>query len=586
MQRPGTRALWSAGLMAALAGCVGNISDLDSHDGSPSTTGAGGGQHAGNGSVPGGGSFPVGGSSSTGPGGAGSSAGTSSAPTTHTLPLRRLTPFELDNALRELTGDTSGAALELRPGKSRALLETNTTDNQLNLDALQTLESIAYAAAKGAAQNPDSLLGCSPTAAGDACVQGFVRSFGRRAFRRSLSETEVSRYTQLESTLEAKYGRPEAVTRTVQAFLLSPYFLYLTSFGVNDAAGADTGPDAPLEGHELASRLSFFLWASLPDEALLAAADQGALATPAQVAAQVDRMLSTPFEAKAANAAARFVAGWLGILDLTRQAKNDPAWSPALVRSMLGETDTLVKDWFVKGESGIAGLVEADYSFIDENLAALYGVGGVSGGAPVRVQITEVAKRRGVMAHASVLAAHSSAVSSSPVHRGQWLLERVLCAPSPPPPNNASALAPTLTADMTTREWNQAIVDKGGCGGCHERLAPPGFLFEDFDPLGRHRDTDNQKPAVTATTLATGIAEIDGAAADHQSLATRLAASDVLPACAAEQWLGYALALNTDLDGSTKAKVTAALKTSAREAMRAIATSDDFRLARRNASTP
>ncbi|RYE79090.1 MAG: DUF1588 domain-containing protein [Myxococcales bacterium] len=204
----------------------------------------------------------------------------------------------------------------------------------------------------------------------------------------------------------------------------------------------------------------------------------------------------------------------------------------------------------------------------------------------MRVQITEQAKRRGVMAHASVLAAHSTDVSSSPVHRGQWLLSRALCAPSPPPPANANSMSPTQLPGMTTREWNQAIADKGACAGCHDRLAPPGYLFEDFDIIGRRRDTENGKPIETATELATGVPEIDGPATDHHDLAQRLAQSEVLPACVAEHWLGYALASGHNLDAATRTAVTSALKVSARDAMHVIATSDAFRLARRTVSNP
>jgi hypothetical protein len=515
--------------------------------------------------------------------------GQGSQPTTRTLtlPLRRLTPFELDNSLRELINDQSGAALELRPGKPKAANETDPNENQLGLDTAQTLENLVYTAAKAFAQDPDQLLGCSPQSPGDGCVQGFVGTFGRRAFRRPLTPDQVARFTQVEATLEPKYGRAEAVARTVQALLLSPNFLYLTSFGVDGGAYEDAGPDVLLESYELASRLAFFLWASPPDEELLTAAGQGQLATSEQIGAQVDRMLAAPNDQKAANAAARFVAGWLGILDVARADKKDPAWNGALAGSMLRETDLLVKDWFTKGEAGIAGLIDADYSFIDESLAQLYGINdAVSGGTPARVQISDLAQRRGVMAHASFLAAHSTDTSSSPVHRGKWVLEAALCSPVGPPPPNANSSAPQQTPDMTTREWNQAIADKPTCGGCHNRMAPPGFVFEDFDILGRRRDSEKGKPIVTATTLETGVDEVDGPVADHRDLAHKLAASEQLPACVAEHWLTYALALDTSSDEATRQQVTGGVKTSARGAMAAIARSAAFRLARRTISLP
>ena len=470
------RSLWLV-VACVATGCTGVVGGLEGAEGErsprPGNAAVGrGGTASGSGATGGGlsgGGLSGGASTGTGAGGvAGGSQGSagSGQQTTSKVvrqPLRPLTPFELDNALRDLLGDESGSALALRSDVAKKLTETAPNANLIGLASFRALEDLSLTAARAFAASPDQRLGCAQGTAIEPCTQSFVRAFARRAFRRPPTDVEVARYAGIRAALEPAQGRPEALARTLQAIVLSPSFLYLTTLGANDAAALDGSTDVPLSKDELAAHLAFFLWASLPDAALLAAADAGSLATEAGLASEVDRMLGDP---RAQNAVGRFVLGWLGVLDLTRAKKTYAGFDGALARSMQKETTTLVRDWFVKGDRGVSALLEADYSFVDENLATFYGLTGtakVLGDAAVRVQIADQTNRWGVLSHASWLAAHGNESGSGPLHRGQWIWEHALCGEPREAPANAANKAPAFTPDLTTRQWNEAIASS--CAG-------------------------------------------------------------------------------------------------------------------------
>jgi hypothetical protein len=609
LRRPPDLAAWLRapsvwlGFTAVVSGCTGAVGALDdgavagagrdtgaaarsNNDGSAgaaSANGVGGSQPSAAGAA---GTTPSGG----GAAGGGASPGTPTGSTmqkTVRQPLRPLTPFELDNALRELLGDESGAALRLRSDEAKKYVETAPLANTLGLGTFRNLEDLTLVAARAHTEKLPNGLGCAENEPNEqklaACTNDFVRPFLRRAFRRQPTEAEVARYATIRALVEPGSGRTEAIARMLQAIVMSPSFLYTTALGANDAAVAEGTTPVELTADELAAHLALFLWAALPDQQLLDDADAGLLATSAGREKEVDRMLADP---RAQNAVGRFVAGWLAILDLSTVKKSYPEWSPELARSMGKETDTLVRDWFVKGEQGFGALLETDYSFVDENLATFYGVSGVSGAVPTKVNLADQVGRRGVLAHGSWLAAHGNESGSGPIHRGKWVWEHALCGTPRQVPDNAALKAPAFTPAQTTRQWNESIATS--CGGkCHQQMAPLGYVFEDFDGIGRHRDLDNGQTVQTDAQIATGFEDIDGDVADHRHLATRLAESKRVAACVAEHWLSYALAIPADsLDEATREKVAQSVDLSGREAMRTIATSEAFRLARRTITVP
>lgn len=589
------------GLLAS--GCTGAVGALDdssspgagrnagsnTQPGAPgSNVGAGAGSVAGS---AGAGGATNGGAGSTSTAGSSGVAGSPSSgltiEKTVRQPLRPLTPFELDNALRELLGDESGAALRLRSDDAKKYVETAPLANRLGLGAFRTLEDLTLAAAHAYVGTISNSLGCegeSPTNEQlAACTEATIRPFLRRAFRRKPTDAEVARYAGIRAAVEPALGRSEAIARMFQAVVMSPSFLYTTALGANDAAASEGTSPVALTADELAAHLALFLWAALPDQTLLDDADAGLLATSAGIEKEVDRMLKDP---RAQNAVGRFVAGWLSILDLATVKKSYPTWSPTLARSMGRETDALVRDWFVKGEQGFGALLSTDYGYVDEQLATFYGVSGVSGGEPVKVNLADQVGRRGVLGQGAWLAAHGNESGSGPIHRGKWVWEHALCGTPRKVPDNAALKAPAFTPDQTTRQWNESIATS--CGGkCHQQMAPLGYVFESFDGIGQKRDLDNGQKVHTDAEIVTGFADIDGAYADHRQLAVTLAESSRVAACVAEHWLSYALAIPADsLDETTRAKVAQSIDVSGRDAMRAIATSEAFRLARRTITVP
>lgn len=588
--------LWLAAA-CLVTGCSGVVGDFDDAEGSstgsdrPGRGNAAGAAQAASGGSAGKPTFPGGGGATTSsPGGSASGGsagfgevGTPTAPKTVRQPLRPLTPFELDNALRDLVNDQSGAALGLRTDDAKKLAETAPTANAFGLGTFRTFEDLVLVATRAYAASPDQRLSCAPGQDIAPCTETFLRGFLRKAFRRKPTETEVTRYAAVRSTLEPLDGRAEALARTLQAVLMSPSFLYLTTLGPGDAAAKDGTSDVALTSDELAAHLAFFLWASLPDAALLDAADSGKLATDAGIEAEVDRLLK---DARAENAVGRFLLGWLGVLDLPRAKKTSADWSPALARSMQAETGAFVRDWFTKGNASVSALLSADYTFVDASLASFYGLPGVTGQTPVKVQLAADMGRRGVLSQASWLAAHGNESGSGPIHRGQWIWEHALCGEPREAPANAVNKAPVFTPDLTTRQWNESIATS--CGGkCHQQMGPLGYVYEGFDSIGKRRTTDNGKPVVTKVTLETGFEEIDRVVEDNVDFTKALADSDRVTRCVAEHWLAYALAVPRDaLDDETRTKVATSLDVSGREAMRAIAVSPAFRLARRTFEAP
>lgn len=498
---------------------------------------------------------------------------------TNALPLRRLTPFEIDRSLAELLGDDSHAALSLRPENVKVAFETDPKEQAMTRQTLELYETIVYAAALRAATDPVALLGCEPATANDACVRSFIERFGQRAFRRTLTESEIERYVGVVVRLDPTHGKTEALARAVQAMLMSPNFLYLTAFGVETD---DTEHDVALQPHELAARLSFFLWGQVPDEALVAAAERGDLASDEGLEKEARRLLADP---RAAASAARFFSGWLDVLDIRSSPKSAPEWTAELVASAERETDEVVRAWFAEG-APVSELLSSDTTRVDAELARFYGISGEFGADFVEVSGTRERGRSGLLGQAAFLSVHATERASSPTIRGKWILDRALCSGVGPPPKTALQDAPPLEQGMSTREWHELIQKNGVCATCHDRMEPPGYLFEGFDAIGQVRTTDADKPVRTDATLATGIEDVDQSYADARGFTDSLAKSESVRACIAEHWLEYAIAKDTGSDDPDLAPVEVALAESGEEVALTIVMSRSFRNARLHVVKP
>ncbi len=332
---------------------------------------------------------------------------------------------------------------------------------------------------------------CRPTSNADetACATAIVKGLAGRAFRRVPTEREVTRLMAFYDTGRRGRTFEVGVTKAVEAILASPQFLFRLE---NTPATARPGQPYRLAEVELASRISFLLWAAGPDPALLTAATQGRLITPGQIEKQVARLLVDP---RSDALATRFASQWLRLQDLD-DVSPDPILYPYFDRTLsqaLHKETELFLDSLVREDRSILDLLTADYTFVNDRVARHYGLAGVNGPQFRRVTLPE--ERRGILGHGSVLTLTSIADRTSPVQRGKWIMEVLLGSPPPAPPPNVPALEETNgTADgkaLSVRERMETHRKNPACQSCHKVIDPLGLALEHFDATGRYRIKDN-----------------------------------------------------------------------------------------------
>lgn len=329
--------------------------------------------------------------------------------------------------------------------------------------------------------------------------------FATRAFRRPLAEGESDRLLALFDA-EIKKGKPfaRAVRQGLWSVLVSPHFLFRVE---RDSADRDEAGAIRLNDWELASRLSYFLWSTLPDEALLDLAAKGKLRDPAVLKQQAKRMLADP---RARALTDNFAGQWLGLRKLeTIQPDHGmfPSFNEALRRAMIDEPSTFF-DRLVRDDRSILELIDADYTYLNEPLAKHYGIKGISGDAMRRVELKDP-NRGGVLTMAGILTLTSHPTRTSAVKRGKWILDEILGAPPPPPPPNVPELneASKDRPDAKTLSLRQRLELHRAdpqCFGCHRRMDVLGLGMENFDPIGRWRENDAGRRIDVAGTLPTG----------------------------------------------------------------------------------
>jgi hypothetical protein len=343
--------------------------------------------------------------------------------------------------------------------------------------------------------------------------------------------SELDQYVAFFETHRARSGFNAAVKLVVETALQSPHFLFhVERFGTSEASA-----------FEIASRLSFFLWNSGPDEALLDAAASGGLSTSEQIAAQFERMLGDP---RTRSAIGGFHTGLLGLDPAVVPPKNAtvyPNFSALLWGDMVNETVTFADYVIRKGDGRLATLLTAPYSFPEGELYELYGAPrGGTVGEPVSLDATQ---RAGILTHASVLTALANPETTSPVRRGVMIRRNLMCQQLPDPPNDAPTMVPEPTMEaQTTRDRVTAITSQSPtCMNCHGFINPVGFGFEHYDAVGRYRTTDNGG-LVDASGVLTGTTDADGPFDGAPDLSRKLAQSADVQGCYAQQWLRFALA--------------------------------------------
>jgi hypothetical protein len=411
--------------------------------------------------------------------------------------------------------------------------------DQLYTELQRSATSLA-ARVVGSADAYAAVVGCQPSAAG--CRDQFIDGFGTRAFRRPLSTTEQTRYRTLfdrgAELVASGDAFRDGVQLVLEAMLQSPKLLYRIEAGdgTSDAQGAK------LSSFELATRLSFMLSGTTPDEQLLEAANSGALSTADGLATQARRLVGAAgFEQRALS----FHERWMQLDELTSLAKDTttfPNFSPDLVSSMRNEADRFLKAVTLEGSGTISALLTSRFGFVDQNLAPLYGLSGSFGPELSRVDYAADSGRLGLFTQAAFLSGHSSSSSgTSPILRGVFMLRRIACVGIPDPPPGAAMQKPATdpaTPIKTTREYFTWKTSMAACTGCHSKINPTGFAFENFDGLGQWRDTDHDAPVDSSGTLDLGTKQLTFANASE--LLQELSTEPQVRACYAKNWLQFA----------------------------------------------
>ena len=334
-------------------------------------------------------------------------------------------------------------------------------------------------------------------------AERLIRSFLPRAFRRPVSEEVQKHYVdKVLAKLDEKYSFLDAMMYGYKLILSSPDFLFLTDDPLSGATAQGDLPTPRLDDYQLAERLSYFLWSTLPDEELLAAARKGELSKPAVLSAQVERMLDAP---QAHRFTENFAGQWLDLRKIDFTIPDPQLYSDfdyLLLWAMPRETQLFFEE-VLRNDLSLLNFIDSDWTMLNERLAALYGIPGVSGNDFRKVKLPPGSHRGGVMTQASVLKVTADGTRTSPVLRGKWVLERILGKPPAPPPPDVPAIEPDIRGATTIRQQLDKHRNTQACATCHNHIDPPGFALENYDPIGNWREFYR----VTAKTKA-GIVEL------------------------------------------------------------------------------
>ena len=451
--------------------------------------------------------------------------------------LRLLTRREYENTITDLlgleTGVTANFPVEVRVGgydnnAGAALVTSRHVDEYVA--AAQEL------AARALSEQREALLPCDPTTDASACAEAFVRELGRLTYRRPLDEAETTRLLDLFGS-EPGADFNAGVEAVVTALLVSPHFLYRSETGTPVDAFR-----ARLEPWEIASELSYLYWGSTPDAALLDAAESGGLDSEAQRVAQAERLLADP---RARRQLGTFVAQWLDadpMMAGNKDVSAFPSFDDAVREAQFRELEAFANHVFFDSTGRFDELFEADYAMVDQTLDNFYGLGGSAGAQFERTPVTD-GHRGGLLRLGSVLASHAHADDSSPVRRGVFVRERLLCQELPPPPPDVDNTPPGLDPTLTTRERFAVHSSAPSCQSCHQFIDGVGFGFQAFDAVGQFRIEENELPVDTTGTVVGLEDQQAGSAVAFDGLgelSSILAASRAARACLPAQLERYA----------------------------------------------
>lgn len=450
---------------------------------------------------------------------------------------RRLTNAEYESSLQALTGGSSPLVAQLPPDDYAGEFSFN---NHASVLRVSTAHAEAYAliAEKVAADvmaspaRREKVLGCS-LSKGAACLESFIKSFGRRAYRRPLGDEEAAALGKLAT---AEKDPAVGASLALQAMLQSPHFLYRVELGVPSAERAGYHK---LTGFELATRLSFLLLGRPPDDALLDLAASGGLDSAEGVATAARGLLSaSPQQAR--ESVRNFYSQWLSLQRLDtaqRTPERYPAWSPEL-RDAMREEVHRVFDYFIwEGERDFLGVLTARHTYVNPPLAAFYGMTPPNPAGWGEVKLPEGGSRGGLLTLAGLLTVTADHEGVAPILRGKFVRMQLLCKPPPPVPDNVPTFPEPVPGESDRDRLARHRSDPS-CSGCHKLMDPIGFGLEQYDAIGAFRTQDSQGHTLTAEGSVEGMEP--SAFRGPAELAQRLRASPDTPACVVKQVFRWA----------------------------------------------
>ena len=456
-------------------------------------------------------------------------------------PMARLSRDEYVRAVRDLIGVQIDPLLlggDERVGPFAANVATSVSKT-----GLLGYRDAAEVAAASAVADLDALVPCDSGDTSDACATSFIDATGRRAFRRPLSDDERSRLTAVfdhgREALDFDYG----IELVIQAMLQDPSFLYRVEIGEPDPDASD---QLRLTDYEIATRMSFFLWGSIPDDALLDLAEAGGLGDPDQREMAAREMLDDP---RAREGIARLYTQWFGaagVTDAVKDATRFPEYTSSLSAAMEQEVAATAATWVLDDDATLSDLLLSSDSRVTEELAAFYGVEPTGAADADGLYAVELPtdERAGLLTRAGVMARLAHSDQTAPVVRGLFVRESLLCQSMPAPPPDVDDTVPPPSDDSTTRERFEQHRTDPSCAGCHELLDPVGFAFEHYDATGRY------VASVDASGELVGTLDIDGPVDGALELSARLAQSDEVRRCTVRQHASLAFAREPEAHGT------------------------------------
>lgn len=453
---------------------------------------------------------------------------------------RRLTAYEYDNSVAYLLSDTTRPGAALLPEDVRTPFDNDYTVQSASQVLIEAAEFLATDIAARFVADPArraAVVPCVPADANDtACLRSFVTTFGRRALRRPLSEDETQQYVDLGSDFASQTGDFfTGVEVVVSAFLQDGDFLYRIE------AGTEVEPGIfKLSGYEVATRMSFLVWGSTPDDALLDMAADGSLDTPEQITAAAVSMLG---DDRARTQVERFHAMWLGFERLPHASD--------LTNAMRTETSALLMDVMFDDKRSWLDIFQSRETFIDDTLAQHYGLAPVGSATPIWVDVSADG-RRGILSHGSFLSVGNNVADTSPTKRGKFIRERLMCQTIPPPPPDVMADEPP-GEDLAECKYDRYEVHRQGtCKACHAQMDGIGFGLENYNREGAFRDHDDGKPqcSITGDGEIVDVGTFNGPA----ELADLLVDRGLIESCVVDQLYQYAMGHALDNDDRQRAE--------------------------------